>query len=179
MKKDPLTAQLAKEKRVERIIDLMRDLSWNPANWQVYCQEWKITRATLKADEKEAARAITRGCDTSASSAYLITRIMSRIDACMEAGDDKNMVALMQLMAKITGVEAAKRHEVIGKVEHTMMAFDPAEERRRHFKENNRLGDLSQSLNAKVVSEKALPGGEPMATEGFEDDYESDSEMPF
>jgi hypothetical protein len=171
--------KLSKEQRVNRIIDMMRDLAWKSERWQQYCDEWGVTRATLKNDEAEAARALTRFFDTDASSAYLLTRLQKRIDACVADGDDKNLVALMTLMARITGLEAARRHEVVGSVSHTLMAFDPAAERKRHFTENNRLGDLSESLNAKIISEKHLPGGEPMATEGFEDDYESDSEAPF
>tara|TARA_R110002012_G_scaffold284982_1_gene475948 strand:- start:81 stop:626 length:546 start_codon:yes stop_codon:yes gene_type:complete len=168
-----------KEWRINHIIELMRDLKWNSRLYPEYMKFFNVSRHVLAQEAAEASRVIRRGIDDETGGAYVLCRLENRIDACMESGDDKNLVKLLALHARLTGAEAAIRYDSVSRVEHTVKVFNPRDARKKFYEKNNRIGDMTDELNVEVVQEKALPIAVPLGNEVIIDYTAPEDDEPF
>lgn len=166
-----------KEERIKQLIKMMRELEYDKKQTADYALAWGVSESTVQGYAAEASRAIRRGIDDETGGAYVLCRLEKRIDVCMENGDDKNLVKLLALHARLTGAEAAIRYEHKGKVEHEHKAFNPRAARKEFYEKNNRIGDMTDELNVEIVKEKALP--DKLGTEVVVEYKEPEDDEPF
>lgn len=141
-------AKLDKPTRVLKIIKLMRENQWKASMTRPMAEEMGIKIDTMKQDVAEASRHIRLSANPDAAGAKLITLLEAEIDKCIEECDRKNLVKLMDLYGKVNNVYSDR---VDVSVTHEVKAFNPRDARAEFYKVNNRIGDMTDTLNVEVI----------------------------
>lgn len=140
-----------KEDRVDFIVDAMRRLVYEPRDNRELAQKFGVSPTTVAADAMEAARVIRLGASPDMAGARCIALMEEQIQIARENGDGRLVARYVDLYAKVNNVYV-KNVDV--NVTHDVGEFNPRAARAEFYQKNNRIGDMTDTLNVEVLSEK-------------------------
>lgn len=159
-------AKIEKDDRIRHIMERMREMRWLPGDEDEYAMECGVAPSTIRGDAVLAAQAIRLGNAPDIAGAKLNIMLEKQMADCVTDVDRKNLIRFMELFAKVNGA-LVNRSET--NHTHEVKQFNPRDARAAFYQKNNRIGDMTDTLNVEVIEERELgPPDEP-----------GDDEVPF